>query len=263
MLPRYHKILAGRATPVRRKSRLAAALKATAKSSAKCDLCPPGCGKKLREPAAILVEDWKAERELLPATMVCFESKTMDPFEPESSGKRVSAAKAAAALNKRTDRRGLIIYGDSHAIPAALDLASKLETKVPVVWAGQPWLSAKAMRLLKPLADAFLFNVPYFEDVCGDHIGEKPAYREAAMKTLKAAKGKEIILQIPVKPNHLECDARPLLDWIAKEIPNVSIKLLPHNKPMIAAAAHELSRTISIAEFDSIVKRAHELKLRT
>ncbi|MEM7813604.1 MAG: radical SAM protein [Candidatus Aenigmatarchaeota archaeon] len=181
-----------------------------------------------------------------------------------SRGLSRTPAQAVAAIKKayRRGRKTLIISGDvGHSLPFLLEVLAKLAAPVAVVLASDPLYSAAAAKIFNRIIDVFALTMRWADPGCAEHFGEE-VYVSTTQAAAKLAKG-DIIVRIPIMPGHIECDAKAMLDWIAKEVPYVHVQLIIAHKPQVSLRAPELSRGITIADLNSIVEHAHKLGLST
>jgi len=97
-----------------------------------------------------------------------------------------------------------------------------LDVNTPILWNSNMYLSIEAMKLLIDLVDIWLPDFKYWNDECAKRLSNvrgKMGYREAATRNhLLASRHGDMIIRHLVLPNHLECDTKPILKWIAENI---------------------------------------------
>ena len=97
-----------------------------------------------------------------------------------------------------------------------------LDVNAPILWNSNMYLSMESMKLLIDLVDIWLPDFKYWSDECAKRLSNvrgKIGYREAVTRNhLLAAKHGDMIIRHLVLPNHLECDTKPILKWIAENV---------------------------------------------
>lgn len=117
--------------------------------------------------------------------------------------------------------RSLNITGGEPACYVAnvLRMLAACRANLPVVFSSNAYLSEKAMELLDGAVDIFVLDFRYFDDGCARMLSDAPRYVEAAKRTHLLAKMQaELIVRVPLLPEHLECDAKPALRWIKSNL---------------------------------------------
>lgn len=150
-------------------------------------------------------------------------------------------------------------------LPQWLKTFNYVETSVPIVWNSNSYYSSESAALLAGFADVYLLDFKYGPGRCAEKTSDAPSYWETCMYNhLEAKKHGELIIRILVLPNHLECCARPIVDWIAKNLGSETrVNLMFQYRPEWKAfEVPELSRKLTLDEMQRAIKLAKEANLQ-
>ena len=111
-----------------------------------------------------------------------------------------------------------------------------LDINAPILWNSNMYLSMESMKLLLDLVDIWLPDFKYWSNECAARLSNvrgRIGYREAATRNhLLAARHGDMIIRHLVLPNHLECDTKPILRWIAENIKDrVLVNIMEQYRP--------------------------------
>ncbi len=140
-----------------------------------------------------------------------------------------------------------------------------VKSNIPVVWNSSSYYSEKVARLIKDIVDIYLLDFRYFSERCARRLSNAPNYPEVARRNHLIAKGDaELIIRVLAMPGHLECDAKPILEWIAENLgPNTRVNILAQYRPCWKAGKHkEINRHLRMEEYRGIVGYADRIGLR-
>ncbi len=177
--------------------------------------------------------------------------------------------KTLAALVEDLWREGCrnanLVGGDPTPWLAAwLEAFTYLDLDMPVVWNSNAYYSEEAAKLLAGFVDVYLLDFKYGSNRCAERISSAPGYVETARRNhLYAVKYGELIIRILVLPNHLECCAKPILEWIAKNLGTwVRVNIMDQYRPEWRAwELPELGRRLKRSEFEEVLEYAKSLGL--
>jgi putative pyruvate formate lyase activating enzyme len=144
----------------------------------------------------------------------------------------------------------------------ALELCN---TDIAVVYNSNAYYSEKTAELLRGVVDVYLLDFRYFSNKCAERYSAAPHYCEAAQRNMLAAvEDAELLIRLLVMPSHVECCAKPILEWIASNLPkDVRLNIMDQYRPMYMAYRYEkLSRPLRCEEYVEVVDYAHELGLK-
>ncbi len=145
-----------------------------------------------------------------------------------------------------------------------LETLNHVNVNIPVVWNSNTYYSQETAKLLGGFADVYLLDFKYGPGKCAGKISEAPNYWEVCTYNhLEAAKAGELIIRILILPNHLDCCAKPTIEWIAKNLGtetrvNVMFQYRPEWR---AGEVSELQRRLTREEMEKASKFAKEVGL--
>lgn len=140
-----------------------------------------------------------------------------------------------------------------------------VKTNMPVVWNSNAYYSEKTAELLKGIVDVYLLDFRYFSEKCAKRLSSAPNYPEVAKRNhLIASKDAEIIIRVLVMPNHIECDAKPILKWIKENLgSHVIVNILAQYRPCYKAFEYsDIDRPLSLSEYEEVVAYAKGIGLK-
>ena len=131
-----------------------------------------------------------------------------------------------AALPIKADSRG--------AFPAARANAEYSGAfNAPMLWNSNFFMTGEAMRLLRLLMDVWLPDFKFGPGDCAKELSRTPWYWDTVTGNLKLIHewGEEFTIRHLVMPDHVECCTRPVLEWIAREMPEVPVNVMDQYRP--------------------------------
>lgn len=194
---------------------------------------------------------------------------------PSSAGVEVDARRLATIARRlRLEGAANINYVGGEPTPnlhVILESLRYLDVNVPILWNSNMYMSEESMKLLIDVVDIWLPDFKYWSDECArrlSKVGAKKGYREVVTRNhLIAVENGDMIIRHLVLPNHLECDTKPILRWIAekmgdKVLVNVMEQYRPEhqvlNKPELY---REITRRLRHSEIMEAYRYAEELGL--
>jgi putative pyruvate formate lyase activating enzyme len=132
---------------------------------------------------------------------------------------------------------------------------------IPQVWNSNMYCSTETMKLLNGIIDLYLTDFKYGNDKCAKRLSLVDNYLEIVKRNHKIAyENAVMIIRHLVMPNHLECCSKPILDWIAENLPNSVVNIMGQYRPEYRACNYkEISRNIWIDEVLQIKDYADKL----
>jgi len=124
-----------------------------------------------------------------------------------------------------------------------------LDVNVPQLWNSNMYLTVESMKLLVDIIDIWLPDFKYGNNKCAIRLSSAPKYFEIVTRNLKMAiEHGDMIIRHLVLPNHLECCTKPILKWIAENLPTdkVLVNIMAQYRPEYLVAKHP-SRWADIA----------------
>jgi len=136
---------------------------------------------------------------------------------------------------------------------------------IPVVWNSNSYYSEKTAAILKDMIDIYLLDFRYFNDKCAIKLSSAPNYVETAKRNfLEAAKDSELLIRILVIPNHIECDAKPILKWIKSNLGEwIRVNIMGQYYPTWQANKFpEINRRLTPKEYEGVIDYAKKIGLK-
>lgn len=156
-----------------------------------------------------------------------------------------------------------------HHLPAVLDFlaAAPAAFDRPIVWNSNMYGSPELYALLDGVVDVYLGDLRYGNDACAKRLSGLDRCWEPVARNWKLAEaqGAELIARVLLLPGHLDCCFRPIVAWLAAELPRARVSLLEQFHPayLVAKRAPELARTPSADEIETARRLIAEAGLRT
>lgn len=116
-----------------------------------------------------------------------------------------------------------------------------LDINVPQLWNSNMYLTVESMKILVDIIDIWLPDFKYGNNECAMRLSSAPKYFESVTRNLKIAiKHGDMIIRHLVLPNHLECCTKPILKWIAKNLPKdkVLVNIMAQYRPEYLVAKY-------------------------
>lgn len=147
-------------------------------------------------------------------------------------------------------------------IPNLLKMLREVAAPLPVIWNSNMYATPPAMALLDGVVDLFLGDIHFGNDECAKRLGLIPDYLpsvKAAFVTA-ASSGADVIIRHLVMPGHLDCCARPAMEWAAQALPETPFHLMFQYVPDFRAANDPvLGRFLSPQEIQQAQAMAQEI----
>ena len=123
-------------------------------------------------------------------------------------------------------------------IPNILKMLREIAAPLPVIWNSNMYATPQAMALLDGVVDLFLGDVHFGNDACAQQLGLIPDYLPSVKAAFLAAASSQadVIMRHLVMPGHLDCCARPAMEWAAEVMPEVPFHLMFQYVPDFRAA---------------------------
>ena len=102
-----------------------------------------------------------------------------------------------------------------------------------MLWNSNFFMSAEAMQLLRLLMDVWLPDFKFGPGDCAKELSRTPWYWETVTGNLRLIHGwgEAFTIRHLVMPEHVECCTRPVLEWIAREMPDVPVNVMDQYRP--------------------------------
>jgi len=131
----------------------------------------------------------------------------------------------------------------------------------PQVWNSNMYCSTETMKLLDGVIDLYLTDFKYGNDECAKRLSKVDNYLEIVKRNHKIAHDNgEIIIRHLVMPNHVECCSKPIMEFIAENLPNAVVNIMAQYRPEYHAYDYEdISGSVSMAEVLQVKEYADQL----
>jgi putative pyruvate formate lyase activating enzyme len=184
--------------------------------------------------------------------------------QPQAAEKTtIAELKIRVAERKRQGARNLNLLGGEPAVNVhgILELLSQIECKTTVVWNSNMYYNEIIDELIAGLADIYLSDLKVGNNQCAEAILGAADYIEVTKgNILKASKRGRVIVRHVILPGHTECCLKPVLSWLAEELPGVEVSLRGNYFPPADATKAPVSY-LSRDEFQNAMQLAGQLRL--
>ena len=208
-----------------------------------CRLCERSCGadrKNGKAGACGVLEPrvsseflhYGEEPELVPSHTIFFAGCTFkcafcqnhEISQDPGCGKAIAPAELANSIERGGGINVNWVGGDPTSnlefILRVMKELKALDRNIAQVWNSNMYLSKEAMDILDGVIDVYLSDFKYGNDRCAKRLSGVDRYFEVVSRNHRMAAGQcEILLRHLVMPGHLECCTKPVLDWIAGNVP--------------------------------------------
>lgn len=103
----------------------------------------------------------------------------------------------------------------------------------PQLWNSNFFMSKETMCILRSLMDAWLPDFKFGPGKCALDLSRTPWYWDTVTNNLRLIHewGEDFAIRHLIMPNHVECCTKPVLDWIARNMPEVPINIMDQYYP--------------------------------
>ena len=82
------------------------------------------------------------------------------------------------------------------------------------------------MLILRSIIDIWLPDFKFGPGKCAFDLSKTPWYWETVTWNLVHDWNEDFVIRHLIMPNHVECCTKPILDWIAKNMPEIPINIM-------------------------------------
>jgi putative pyruvate formate lyase activating enzyme len=240
-----------------------------------CTLCERRCGVNRlageRAPCGLKDETWCFKRhisyaeegDLLPSYMVYLGACNLrcrfcvqgpGCFAP-AEGCRVDAREAARDFARVVDRgaRTINLLGGEPSLHlhTILEIAAASDRALPLVLNTNMYMSPEVIDLLEGVVTLYLADFKFGDNGCAKSLAGIERYVEVVRRNLlHASRTTPLIVRHLLMPGHFDCCLRPVVDWLASELPGTPLSLMTSYVPAWRAASDEgpMSRCLTDEE---------------
>ncbi len=155
---------------------------------------------------------------------------------------KVDVHSLANIADKLCDKGALNInYVGGDPIPNLHTIVGSLnyqQSNICQLWNSNFYLTDKALSLIIDFIDFWLPDWKYGNNECAEKYSGIKNYYDVISRNHQRIHDEgsgEIIIRHLVMPNHIECCTKPILDYIAKKIPNSVVNIMGQYRPQFKA----------------------------
>ncbi len=138
-------------------------------------------------------------------------------------------------------------------------------SNITQLWNSNFYLTEKSLALIIDFIDFWLPDFKYGNNECGKKYSGVDNYYDIITRNLKRIHNYgsgEIIIRHLVMPNHVECCSKPILKYIAKEIPQCVVNIMGQYRPEYLAYKYsEINRRPTNQEMMEVKSYADDLNI--
>jgi putative pyruvate formate lyase activating enzyme len=103
----------------------------------------------------------------------------------------------------------------------------------PQLWNSNFFMNKETMCVLRSLIDVWLPDFKFGPGKCALDLSRTPWYWDTVTNNLRLIHewGEDFVVRHLIMPNHVECCTKPVLDWIARNMPEVPINIMDQYYP--------------------------------
>jgi putative pyruvate formate lyase activating enzyme len=180
---------------------------------------------------------------------------------------KVGTIKLAELAESLVDKGAINInYVGGDPIPNIHTIIGSLNiqrSNITQLWNSNFFLTEQSLSLIIDFMDFWLPDFKYGNNKCAKKYSGIDNYYEILTRNLKKIHDKgsgEIIIRHLVMPNHIECCSKPILEYVAKEVPNCVVNIMGQFRPEFKSNQYpEINRRPTISEIKMVKNYADEL----
>ncbi|MFW9972078.1 MAG: radical SAM protein [Candidatus Odinarchaeota archaeon] len=180
---------------------------------------------------------------------------------------KVNTKELAVVAEKLVDRGAINInYVGGDPIPNIHTIVGSLnyqQSNICQLWNSNFYLTDKSLSLIIDLMDFWLPDFKYGNNECAKKYSGIDNYFDFVARNHKRIHDEgsgEICIRHLVMPNHIECCSKPILDYIAKELPKAVVNIMGQYRPQWKASKFsEINRRPTSQEMLEIKNYADKL----
>jgi putative pyruvate formate lyase activating enzyme len=103
----------------------------------------------------------------------------------------------------------------------------------PQLWNSNFFMSNETLHILRSLMDVWLPDFKFGPGKCALDLSRTPWYWDTITNNLKQIHkwDEDLVIRHLIMPNHVECCTKPVLDWIAMNMPDVPVNIMDQYYP--------------------------------
>lgn len=145
-----------------------------------------------------------------------------------------------------------------------LKVLKECNANLPQIWNSNMYCSNETMDILNYIIDVYLTDFKYGNDKCAYRLSKIKNYWEIVTRNHEIAyRQGEMIIRHLVLPNHVECCSKPIIEWIAENVPEAIVNVMDQYYPTYKAFEYEeINRRLSLEEYNKAYNYAKKLGLQ-
>lgn len=185
----------------------------------------------------------------------------------EDVAQKIDVKQLAKLADKLVGKGAINInYVGGDPIPNIHTIIGSLQyqtSNITQLWNSNFYLSDKALSLIIDLIDFWLPDWKFGNNECGKKYSGIDNYFDVIARNHKRIHDEgsgEIIIRHLIMPNHIECCSKPILEYVAREIPKVAVNLMGQYRPEWKSSKYpEINRRPSMEEIHEVKNYADDL----
>ncbi len=185
----------------------------------------------------------------------------------EEVARKVSDKQLAILAEKLADKGALNInYVGGDPIPNIHTILGSLiyqNINICQLWNSNFYLTEQSLSLIIDFIDFWLPDWKYGNNKCGKKYSGIENYLDVIARNHKRVHDEgsgEIIIRHLVMPNHIECCSKPILDYVAKELPKAVMNIMGQFRPVFHSSNYpEINRRPTSKEIQEVKNYADKL----
>jgi len=185
----------------------------------------------------------------------------------EDIAQKVNKIQLASIAEKLVDKGAINInYVGGDPIPNIHTIIGSLihqQSNICQLWNSNFFLTDKSLSLIIDFMDFWLPDWKYGNNECGKKYSGIEKYFDVIARNHKRVHDEgsgEIIIRHLVMPNHVECCSKPILDYVAKELPKAVLNIMAQFRPQWKSFKYpEINRRPKMSEMHEVKNYADEL----
>lgn len=151
----------------------------------------------------------------------CFRRDHGEVISPDLFAEGLEAALDAGAKTVS------LIGGEPTLHPHTILATAASATKaLPLVLNSNMYMTPEVLNLLDGVVTLYLADFKFGNDGCAKHLAGVPRYMEVVCRNLKhATQLTNVVVRHLLIPGHLDCCFRPVVDWMAENLPTTRFQL--------------------------------------
>ncbi len=176
--------------------------------------------------------------------------------------------KDLALVAEKLVKRGAINinYVGGDPIPNIHTIVGSLkfqQSNICQLWNSNFYLTEDSLDLIIDLMDFWLPDFKYGNNKCAKALSGVDNYFDVISRNHKRIHDEgsgEIIIRHLVMPNHIECCSKPIMDFVAREVPNCVVNIMGQYRPEYKAYNNpQINRRPTIEEIHEVKQHADDL----